>query len=51
MVIKNADQQKLADIANKKMSKSLLEGNQPFEINCQICHEVDANGIKNWVHR
>ena len=46
MVIKNADQQKLADIANKKMSKSLLEGKQLFEINCQICHGADGNGIK-----
>ncbi|HET7115448.1 MAG TPA: c-type cytochrome [Hanamia sp.] len=57
-VIKNAEQQKLAAIANKNMDKNLLAGRELFKANCQVCHGDDSNGIKglgaplvgsNWV--
>ncbi|MDP4284586.1 MAG: c-type cytochrome [Bacteroidota bacterium] len=57
-VIKNAEEQKDADIANKNKDKNFLAGKQLFTINCQVCHGDDGNGIKglgaplngsNWV--
>ena len=57
-VIRNADKQRLAAIANKKMDKDLMAGRALFEINCQVCHGADGAGIKglgapldgsNWV--
>ncbi|HEY5371026.1 MAG TPA: c-type cytochrome [Hanamia sp.] len=57
-VINNAEKQRLAAIANKKMDKDLIAGRVLFEINCRVCHGVDGAGIKglgapldgsNWV--
>jgi len=57
-VISNAEQQRLAAIANKKLDKDMLAGRALFEVNCQVCHGVDGAGIKglgapldgsNWV--
>lgn len=45
-VIKNAEKQKLTEIASKKMDKNLLAGQELFKVNCQICHGDDGNGIK-----
>lgn len=57
-VIGDAEKQRLAAIANKKLDKDMLAGRALFEVNCQVCHGVDGAGIKglgapldgsNWV--
>lgn len=57
-VIKNAEKQRQAALANKKLDKDLLAGQKLFEINCKVCHGEDGEGIKglgaplegsNWV--
>jgi mono/diheme cytochrome c family protein/glucose/arabinose dehydrogenase len=57
-VIADAEKQRLAAIANKKLDKDLLAGRALFGVNCQVCHGVDGTGIKglgapldgsNWV--
>ena len=45
-VIKDAEQQREAAIADKAMDKSLMAGKQLFIVNCQVCHGSDGNGIK-----
>ena len=57
-VIKNAEKQRQAALANKKLDKDLLAGQKLFEVNCKVCHGEDGEGIKglgaplegsNWV--
>ncbi len=57
-VIKNAEKQRQAALANTKLNKDLLAGQKLFEVNCKVCHGEDGEGIKglgaplegsNWV--
>ncbi|RNI33502.1 dehydrogenase [Hanamia caeni] len=57
-VIQNAEKQRLAAIASKKLDKDMLAGLKLFQQNCKVCHGDDGEGIKglgaplngsNWV--